>query len=346
MEPKQPLLMHINNSVFLRNGNLVMIDRRLLPRKINEVVASTFEEVAHAIEDMVVQGAGDIAITAGYGLYLAACQAERTLSGNLEEARSYILSAQQRLMETRPTGRHLSSLLEKMADKLEWDKDGWANQLLNEVNLAIDKQQRCSESTGKWASEILENGDVILTHCFPGAALLYMLAFARDQGKRIEVISTETRPYLQGARLTAWSVSEMDIPVTLITDNMGAYCMDQGMVNKVFTAADRIAMDGTVANKVGTLQLALSARYHQITLYILGYGGPDRHCPTGDEIPIEIRNPEEVLCINGVNITGEKVKGFYPAFDLTPPRVINEIITDRGSFVPYNIRHYWSLSRS
>jgi len=338
---QQPLLMHINNSVFLHDGVLTMIDRRSLPAVKLEVKASTYQEVAAAIENMVVQGAGDIAITAAYGLFLAALEAEKNYLYDQDAAMAFIRDAQQRLINTRPTGHHLKGLLNKMIDEAEWERPGWPGQFLKKIDAAVEKQQRRSELTGRCASETLEDGDVILTHCFPGAGLFYMLAFARSEGKKVEVICTETRPYLQGARLTAWGVSEMDIPVTLITDNMAAYCMSQGMISKVFTAADRIAMDGSVANKVGTFQLALAAQYHQLPFYILGYGGPDRNCASGQDIPIEIRNPEEVLTFKGSRISGDKVKGYYPAFDITPAPLVTEIFTDRGVFSPETIDQYW-----
>lgn len=338
---QQPLLMHINNSVFLREGSLVMIDRRLLPGQKVEIIAANFQKVARAIEDMVVQGAGDIAITAAYGLYLAAREAEAHPSFTSEERRQFILSARERLVNTRPTGHHLKALLDRMITELEWEGSAWSERFLRDIQAAIEKQQRRSELTGKYASECLEDGDVILTHCFPGPALFYMLGFAGVQGKKIGVIATETRPYLQGARLTAWGVSEMELPVMLITDNMAAYCMSQGMISKVFTAADRIAMDGSVANKVGTYQLALAAHYHEVPFYILGYGGPDRSCASGRDIPIEIRDPEEVLTFNGMRTSGERVRGFYPAFDITPPRLVAEIFTDHGVFSPETIDQYW-----
>jgi len=342
MSLQQPLLMHINGTVFLQGETLVLIDRRYLPGEVRKVSCSNYEEVARAIEEMVVQGAGDIAITAGYGLYLAARDAENNLQGSTEKARNFLLSAQQRLVGTRPTGYHLKALLKKMFDKINWEQSEWSEQLLKSIDEAIEKQQRRSELTADWAEKILNDGDAILTHCFPGAALLYMLFWAQERGKKVEVIATETRPYLQGARLTAWSVSELGIPVTLISDNMAAYCMNCGMISKVFTAADRIAVDGTVANKVGTFQLALAADYHRLPFYVLGYGGPDARCATGEDIPIEFRDPEEVTFFRGVRITGEKVRGFYPAFDLTPPELITGIITDRGIFAPSEIDHYWS----
>ncbi|MEN6459863.1 MAG: s-methyl-5-thioribose-1-phosphate isomerase [Syntrophomonas sp.] len=339
----EPLLMHINNNVFLRDQTLFIVDRRYLPAQIVELVCNDYEDVAQAIEKMAVQGAGDIAVTAAYGLYLAAVHIENHLQCNTEETRQLLLTASNRLIATRPTGFHLKALLAKMMAGINWEEARCSGQLLAGINQTISKQQLCSELTGKWGNTILEDGDCILTHCFPGAGLLYMLKAAKEQKKQIQVISTETRPYLQGARLTAWSVSELGIPVTLITDNMAAYCMSQGSVTKVFTAADRIALDGTIANKVGTFQLAIAAAYHHIPFYVLGYGGPDKRCATGKEIPIEFRNPEEVLSFNGIKTTGEKVKGFYPAFDLTPPELVTAIITDRGIIAPDEVNTYRSL---
>ncbi len=337
---KQALLMHINNSVFLRGHSLIMIDRRYLPLSRVEVVAHGYEEVARGIEEMVVQGSGDIAITAGYGLYLAARAAEQELSLNRVRAQEYLLAAKQSLVNTRSTGYHLAALLNKIIAGIKWSDGDWAGQILIAIDRAIEKQQQRSELTGRWAAEIVCDGDCILTHCFPGAGLLYMLNTAREQGKQIEVIATETRPYLQGARLTAWAVSELGIPVTLITDNMAAYCMGEGMISKLVTAADRVAMDGTIANKVGTFQLALVARYHQIPFYVLAYGGPDLSCASAKDIPIELRDPREVLMFAGSKISGENVKGFYPAFDLTPPQLVQEIVTDRGRYIPFHIHHY------
>jgi methylthioribose-1-phosphate isomerase len=157
-----------------------------------------------------------------------------------------------------------------------------------------------------------------------------MLQFAREHGKDVRVICTETRPYLQGARLTAWSVSELGIDTTLITDNMAAHCMSRGMVSKVFAAADRVAMDGVVANKVGTLQLAICAGYYKIPFYILAYGGPDKRTLCGEDIPIEERDPLEVLEFRGTPISGIDVKGYYPAFDLTPAELVTGIVTASG----------------
>lgn len=343
-EVRESLLMYINDSVFLRGDSLHILDRRRFPNEVAEVVCSDYEETAKCIEDMVVQGAGDIAITAGYGHYLAARHIESMDGIRTDEAMEYLQKARKRLVDTRPTGFHIAVLLEQIVGKLNWDHNIWSRQILKNINEVIRKREIRSELTGKWAETLLQDGDCILTHCFPGPALLHMLKFAIQNDKKIRLIATETRPYLQGARLTAWSTSELGIPTTLITDNMAAYCMSQGMISKVFTAADRIAMDGTVANKIGTFQLALAADYHHIPFYILGYGGPDKKCLHGQDIPIEIRDPEEVLNINGIRISGEKVQGFYPAFDLTPAALVAGVITDRGIIPAIQIQTYWSLT--
>lgn len=315
----EPLLMDLANNVFLERDSLVIIDRRKLPREEARVVCRDYEEVARAIEAMVVQGAGDIAVTAGFGLYLASLYSDRDV----------IRKAAQRLKATRPTGFHLAALVDKLLGLAEAEK-GSPQAILSFLQDILRRQRALSEATGKNAEKLLDSGDTILTHCFPGAALLFMLKAARENGKHIKVICTETRPYLQGARLTAWSVSKLGLDTTLITDNMAAHIMSLGKVNKVFTAADRIAMDGSAANKVGTLQLAICARYYAIPFYILGYGGPDKKTETGADIPIEQRDPREVLEFMGFPISGPDVKALYPAFDVTPRELITAIVTGKG----------------
>jgi len=323
---QEPLLMNLENNVYLDGDTLIIIDRRRLPLEIVPVVCHSYEDVARAIEDMAVQGAGDIAVTAGYGLYLTALRAEGDNERNLELLRRAAL----RLRNTRPTGFHLAALLNNIMDRVEGAETPFHQVILTYLMDVLARQRKISEDTGKHGETLLESGDTILTHCFAGAGLLYMLYYAKTNGKDIKVICTETRPYLQGARLTAWSVSRLGIETTLITDNMAAHCMSRNMISKVFTAADRIAMDGTVANKVGTLQLAILADHYHIPFYILGYGGPDRRTLKGDGIPIEERNPGEVLEFRGMPISGPDVGAYYPAFDLTPPELITAVVTKDG----------------
>lgn len=325
----EPLLMNLENSVYLEDEALIIIDRRKLPRMVTPVYCTEAEEVALAIREMMVQGAGDIAITAGFGLYLAARRLERE-----GQARDRVLlkKAASLLAATRPTGFHLTALLHKLLDKVDQAGDNQppSGIILENLQRALARQREISQQTGRHAETLLAPGDAVLTHCFAGPGLLYMLQYARENGKDIRVFCTETRPYLQGARLTAWSVSEMGMDTTLITDNMAAWCMSRGMIRKVFTAADRVAMDGVAANKVGTLQLAICARHYGIPFYILAYGGPDRRTLKGEDIPIEERDAREVLEFQGNPISGPRVKGYYPAFDLTPPELISGVVTASG----------------
>jgi methylthioribose-1-phosphate isomerase len=326
---KKPLLMDLEDNVYLEGDALVVIDRRRLPREIVRLRCPDHEAVARAIEEMAVQGAGDIAITAGFGLYLAARQAEQGGAAKRDEA---LRAAAARLIATRPTGYHLAALVNKLMRRVgeAGDTTPASAVIFSSLRRSLDAQRRISEDTGRHAETLLTSGDRILTHCFAGPALLYMLGFAREHGKDIRVLCTETRPYLQGARLTAWSVSELGVDTTLITDNMAAHCMSRGMVSKVFAAADRVAMDGVVANKVGTLQLAICAGYFRIPFYILAYGGPDPRTLRGADIPIEERDPREVLEFRGAPISGPGVKGYYPAFDLTPAELVTGIVTATG----------------
>ncbi len=322
-------MIDLERNVFLEGEYLIIVDRRKLPHEISPVRCANYEDVARAIEDMVVQGAGDIAVTAGFGIYL---EARKLRHGKRKNIFERLTEAAERLKATRPTGYHLAALVDRIMDKV---REGGEERPVDELILdylkkVLERQRTVSKETGRHAATLLARGDRILTHCFAGPALLYMLQFAREQDMDIKVVCTETRPYLQGARLTAWSVSQLGVDTTLITDNMAAYTMSRGMVGKVFTAADRIALDGTVANKVGTLQLAVSARHFHIPFYILAYSGPDRRTPTGEDIPIEMRDPREVLMFRGIPISGKDVKAIYPAFDLTPRELITGIITAQG----------------
>ena len=322
-----PLLLDLASNVYLEGDRLVLIDRRRLPVEIVPVFCESAEDVAQAIENMVVQGAGDIAITAGYGLYLAALRSPgpgRRSAGDLREAA-------RRLKATRPTGYHLAALLDRLLDRVDQEKEQDPPAvILRFLERALERQREISQDTGRFGETLLDREDTILTHCFAGAGLLYMLRFAGEKGKQVRLFCTETRPYLQGARLTAWSARCLGVETTLITDNMAAFFMSRGEIRKVFTAADRIAMDGAVANKVGTLQLAILADYFGLPFYVLGYGGPDRRTERGEDIPIEERDPAEVLSFRGIPITGPRVQARYPAFDITPPELVTAVVTASG----------------
>ncbi len=341
-EPKDnlPLLIHPDLWMKLEDDKLLILDRRQLPRNIVYVVCRDYEAVARSIEEMVVQGAGDLAITAGYGLVLAARAIRRENTAVQEDT---LKRAAARLINTRPTGHYLANMVnDLLSSGLDALKEGPGAEagLYAALREQIKIRDEAAQLTGRIGETILADGDSMMTHCFAATAFLYMLKFARDNGKRLKVFATETRPYMQGQRLTSFSINQLGIPVTLITDNMPAYVMSQGLITKVVTAADRVAMDGSAANKIGTYQYAIAAHYHKIPFYVFGYRGPDPKTPTGADIPIEARDPEEVLTFNGQRIAADGVKGYYPAFDVTPPSLISGIITDRGIFPAHLIKNY------
>jgi len=329
-------------TVWLEGDDVVMLDRRRFPEERVYIRLKSPEEVARAIEDMVIQGAGSIGLAAGYGVLLAI---KRAVKKSREDLLRDVKAAGRRLIATRPTGRHIREIVEMLLNEvrraLEEGRDPF--ELASRALLAEEERmRRTAELCGKNATSLLENGDTILVHCFPGCALIHMLLEARRSGKEIKVFCTETRPYLQGARLTATTLMEMGVRPTLITDGMTAYCLWKGLIDNVFVAADRIALDGSIANKVGTYAIALAAFHSGVPFYVLGYEGPDPTTKRGIDIPIEERDPSELFSIRGVRIAPEGVDGYYPAFDVTPPEFISAIVTDKGIYPPRLIWRYLS----
>ncbi len=326
-------------------GRVILLDRRVYPFRREYVACRTVEEVARAIEDMVVQGGPPIAYAAGLGLVLAA---EEARAWSAERQREHLQQAAQRLLHTRPTANDLfvvvPGALAAGEAALERGEDA-AAAILTYVNGEIQRGNRVAEACGRHAADLVRDGERILTHCIPGAALCWMLYVAvHEQGKHIELWPSETRPYLQGARLTAACGVETGIPVTVITDGMAAHVMAQGKITMYVTAADRIALDGHIANKVGTLEHAIAAHHFGIPFYVLGYDGPDPETRTAADIVIEERNPQEVLTCRGaegtVRTAAPGARAYYPAFDITPPHLITAIVTDKGVYPPTLIARY------
>ncbi len=337
--------MSLDDAVLIRTSNtlkyiddrVLILDRRRFPEQEVWQEYSTYEEVASAIEDMVIQGAGSVAFAASFGLALAAgCfkdQPDREFSDSLQKAAM-------RLKATRPTGEYLVPMVEQVTVMaLEARSQGFdpVQTIVKDIERRMSEDDELTKKCGRYAASLISDGDGILTHCYPGGALLYMLGHVQRQGKHVNVYCSETRPYLQGARLTAASVSQMGIPTTVITDNMGAFLMWQGKIQKFVTACDRISMDGHIANKVGTYQYAICANHHRIPFIVLGYDGPQTNTRGAKDMKIEERNEEEVLYCRGVRTAAPGVQGYYPAFDITPPTLIGAIVTDRGVFSPLEI---------
>jgi methylthioribose-1-phosphate isomerase len=319
-----------------------MLDQRLLPTEEKYLMLRSYEEVAEAIKLMVVRGAPAIGVSAAMGLALGASQSVGTSVADLEFDFDYMCEVMGR---TRPTAVNLFWAIERMRETLRRAKAEGAEveaikkRLIEEAQIIFDDDIKANRSLGRFGGELIPDNSTVLTHCNAGAlatagdygTALGVIRGARDAGKRVAVIADETRPFLQGARLTAWELQKDDIPVTLITDNMAGHIMKQGKVDTVVVGADRIAANGDAANKIGTYMVAVLARQHDIPFYVAApISTIDLNCPTGDEIPIEERDAREVTHVRDQQLAPAGIEVHNPAFDVTPNEFIAAIITDKG----------------
>src|SRR5947207_13938678 len=319
-----------------------MLDQRLLPTEETYLTLRSYEEVADAIKQMVVRGAPAIGVSAAMGLALGASQSVGTSVADLEFDFKYMCDV---MAATRPTAVNLFWAIERMRGALakakaetkdvEEAKQRLTDEALNIFNEDIESNR----ALGNFGGELIPDGATVLTHCNAGAlatagdygTALGVIRGARDAGKRIAVIADETRPFLQGARLTAWELHKDEIPVTLITDNMAGHVMKQGKVDAVVVGADRIAANGDTANKIGTYMVAVLAKHHNIPFYVAApISTLDLTLKTGDEIPIEERDAREVTHLREHQLAPDGIQVHNPAFDVTPNELIAAIITDKG----------------
>ena len=319
-----------------RNGSVVMIDQRLLPSREVYRVYRDHREVARAIKDMVIRGAPAIGVAAGMGIALGA----RALRpGDLSRDFERLCRA---FAATRPTAVNLFWAIERMRRVFTRNQhrpiDTLRTLLEREALAMHDEDVAANRRMGEYGAALIEDGATILTHCNAGAlatagygTALGVVRAAREAGKRVQVIACETRPFLQGARLTAWELKRDRIPVTLITDNMAAHFMQRGRVSCVVVGADRVAANGDVANKIGTYTVAVLAKEHGIPFYVAApISTVDLDTPDGSKIPIEQRASTEVTHLAGKQIAPDAVRVENPAFDVTPSKYVAAIITERG----------------
>jgi methylthioribose-1-phosphate isomerase len=319
-----------------------MLDQRLLPTEETWLMLKTYKEVADAITDMVIRGAPAIGVSAGYGIALGVKQFVGTNLVDLEDEFEYICET---LWKTRPTAVNLFWAIDRMKRVFATAKaDGKTiseiKQILIDDAKAIHEEDIESQRLiAQFGGELLVDNTNVLTHCNAGAlatggvwgTALGVIRGAVNQGKNIHVIADETRPYLQGARLTAWELHEDNIPVTLITDNMSGYMMNKGEVQAVVVGSDRIAANGDVANKIGTYMVAVLAKRHNIPFYVAApLSTVDMNCPTGEQIPIEERNIREITHYKDIQIAPDGIGVSNPAFDVTPNDLVTAIITEKG----------------
>ncbi len=327
-----------------KNGAVRLLDQSRLPEQVEFVDCRDYRAVAAAIRELKVRGAPAIGVTAAMGVALGAQSVTATSYDEFAKAVTRIC---EELAATRPTAVNLFWAIERMKRKLAELRakpvPDIKHALFDESQRILDEDIAMNRAMGKHGAALIQNGQTILTHCNAGAlatagygTALGVVRAAWDEGKKIRVLADETRPVLQGARLTVWELMQDKIPVTLITDNMAGALMKQGKIDCCIVGADRIAANGDVANKIGTYSVAVLAKAHNIPFYVAApHSTIDLATPSGDKIPIEQRNQNEVTSLyGGPAIAPAGVEVLNPAFDITPATYITAIITERGVFTP------------
>jgi methylthioribose-1-phosphate isomerase len=331
-------------TVFWEDNELKMIDQRRLPNALEIVAFQGHKEVAKAIRDMVVRGAPAIGAAGAFGLALAAqesaADSAHGLITDMEEAAEVLKSA-------RPTAVNLAWAINRLMKKLnekEFDVERLRRVMLDEAQKIADEDVEINKRMARHGATLIDEGDTIIHHCNTGAlatvdwgTALGVIRMAHEQGKQIHVLVDETRPRLQGSRLTAWELEQYGIPYEIISDNMAGYFLSTGKAQKVFFGADRVAANGDVANKIGTYMLSLAAHDNGVPVYaVVPTSTIDLTLRNGRLIPIEEREPDEVLDIqfHGERAAPQGAKARNPAFDVTPNRLLSAIVTENGIVYP------------
>jgi methylthioribose-1-phosphate isomerase len=322
-----------------KNNTVVMIDQRLLP---NEEVYRTymdFLDVAEAIREMVIRGAPAIGVAAAMGIALGAIDIKSKERKEFVKQFNHICNV---MAHTRPTAVNLFWAIDRMKrivkENPKLGADELKERLVEEAKRVYEEDIEINRQMGRHGSKLIKNRATVLTHCNAGAlatagygTALGVIRAAIAEGKKIKVFADETRPFLQGSRLTAWELMKDGIDTTLITDNMSGYMMKKGLIDAVIVGADRIAANGDVANKIGTYSVAVLAKEHKIPFYVAApISTIDLKIKSGDSIPIEERDIREVTHIKDIPIAPNAVKVKNPAFDVTPNRFVTAIITEKG----------------
>jgi methylthioribose-1-phosphate isomerase len=318
------------------DGKLRILDQSRLPREQIFADLDNYRDVVLAIKEMKVRGAPAIGVAAAYGIALGASGVK---TANRDEFLAQLNQVMQTFAASRPTAVNLFQAINRMRKAARGD--GVAEiktSLISEAKRIHEEEITATRKLSQLGAELIKDGFTLLTHCNAGplatagyGTALGVIKAAKDQGKKVSVFATETRPLLQGARLTTWELMQEGIPVTLITDSMAGYFIQQRKIDCVIVGADRIAANGDVANKIGTYTLAVLAKESKIPFYVAAPASTiDLSLSSGDKIPIEERSPEEVTHIQGVPIAPEGIRAANPAFDVTPHSYVTAIITEKG----------------
>jgi methylthioribose-1-phosphate isomerase len=331
-------------TVFWENNELKMIDQRILPARFEVISYRKHKEVAHAITDMVVRGAPAIGAAAAFGLALAGYE---SASSSTDSLVADLQASAATLKAARPTAVNLAWAVDRVMNvalSTKGSADNIRQVVLDEAQKLADEDVEINKRMAEHGAALINDGDTIIHHCNTGAlatvdwgTALGVIRTAHEQGKHIHVLVDETRPRLQGARLTAWELEQYGIPYEIISDNMSGYFLKAGKAQKVFFGADRVAANGDVANKIGTYMLALAAHDNGVPVYpVVPTSTIDLSLAHGDLIPIEERNTDEVLGIqfHGEPIAPKNARARNPAFDVTPNRLVSGIVTENGIVYP------------
>ena len=330
------------------NGKVIMLDQTKLPLEVTFIECSDYKTVAEGIKRLWIRGAPAIGIAAAMGIALGA---QDIKADNSDDFTKFLEPVFQTLLSTRPTAVNIQWSVQRIKGILNKYREESVSRLkeilIDEAKKILEEDIEVNKAIGIWGAEFIKDGDTILTHCNAGAlatggygtATAPMLV-AKEQGKKFQVIADETRPVLQGARLTAWELMQEGIPVTLITDNTAGALMKRGEINLAIVGTDRTVRNGDVANKIGTYTVAILCKEHKIPFYVAApLSSIDFSIRSGEDIPIEERGPEEVTHIFGkcqIAPDGVKVKNI--AFDVTPHKYVTAIITEKGAFSPKNLK--------
>ena len=331
-------------TVWWDSGCVLLIDQLRLPQELVVAECHSVDEVAEAIRSMKLRGAPAIGVAAAYGVALAAVNGQ---AGTVNEMMADVRRAAATLRATRPTAVNLAWALDRMLRRAEsqaadGNREAFRDALIAEAQAMADEDVAANQAMGRHGAALIPDGANVLTHCNAGAlatvdwgTALGVIRTAHEQGKRLHVWVDETRPYLQGARLTAWELQQWGVPCTLITDNMAGHFMQRGKVDLVILGADRVAANGDFANKIGTYTLAVLAEAHGIPFYSAAPTSTvDMSLPDGEHIPIEERSADEVTHLRGIRIAPEGVPAAHPAFDVTPHRYLTALVTEKGVVWP------------
>lgn len=329
-----------------RDNSLILLDQRVLPHQVRYLTLTRVEEVAEAIQNMTVRGAPAIGATAAYGMALAALQSR---ASSPQELRHNLEQAADLLKASRPTAVNLAWAVDRILNRirisLSNDPEAMFRIILHEAHRIADEDIRTNRQIGLNALPLLPHKVTFIHHCNTGAlatvdygTALGIIRTAHEHGHDVFVYVDETRPRLQGARLTAWELQQLGIPFQIIVDGASGYVMRTRKVDAVVVGCDRVARNGDTANKIGTYNLAIAARAHGVPFYVAAPTSTiDLSLPNGDAIPIEERTEDEITMIEGCRIAPESASAYNPAFDVTPANYITAIITEAGiAYPPYD----------